>query len=115
MSKEEFKNLPEGIEYWTADMVAECLPYQEFLPKDYGPWETLYHKLWSFLEEAENPTPLGGDGSNGTVEEPCGRRDLKNDDKTSHWWMRLSLEERKAITLAWQYEFSKYENSKGGK
>lgn len=54
-----------GLAHWTADEIAECLPISDNLSR----------KLWQFLKDAKNPTPLGGDGSNGTVEEPAGRLD----------------------------------------
>ena len=90
--------IPDGLEYYTADEVAECLNYEEHLTKEEG--KDLYRKLWGFLHEAQNPTPLGGDGSNGTVETPGGRLDLDNDDKAGHWWFRLEEKEQRALTLA---------------
>jgi len=91
--------MPKALEYWTADEVAECLDYRGFLPESYYKDDEyrLSRKLWSFLDEAENPTPIGGDGSNGTVEYPCGRQDLANDDKTRHWWHKLDFIEQRAI------------------
>lgn len=88
--------MPIGLQYWTADEVAECLDYDRYLEKVDA--DALYARLWGFLGEAENLTPLGGDGSNGTVEYPCGRQGLHNDDKTHHWWHRLTDAEREAIT-----------------
>lgn len=79
---------PPMLEYWTADEVAECLD---------GLGNNLYIKLWSFVGAATNPTPLGGDGLNGTVETPDGRLDSANDDKTPHWWHKLTDDERKVI------------------
>jgi len=79
---------PAELEYWTADEVAECIP---------GVGNDLYRKLWRALSEAKNPTPLGGDGSNGTVEYPDGRRSPDNDDKAPHWWGELTEEERQTI------------------
>ena len=97
--------VPQGLEFWTADAVAECLSYSKFLPDDYpGGWTTLYSKLWSFLSTAQNPTPLGGDGTGGTVETPDGRLDLRNDDKASHWWKRLTDVEQAAIRAAYAAE-----------
>ena len=90
--------MPKSLELWTADEVAECLSYEKFLGKTEG--SELYRKLWSFLNEAENPTPLGGDGTNGTVETPCGRLSLENDDKAGHWWNRLTEKEQSAISSA---------------
>ena len=92
--------MPEGLEYWTADEVAECLSFEEHLPPDYSGAST-YSKLWKFLSDAENPTPLGGDGSNGTVETPDGRLGLDNDDKPRHWWHLLVEEEQAAIAKAY--------------
>ena len=94
--------MPEALEYWTADEVAECLDYRSFLPVSYyqeDQWR-LSRKLWGFLNEAENPTPIGGDGSDNTVEYPCGRQDLDNDDKSHHWWNKLDFVEQHAITCA---------------
>ena len=97
--------VPQGLEFWTADTVAECLSYSKFLPDDYpGGWTTLYSKLWSFLSTAQSPTPLGGDGTDGTVETPDGRLDLRNDDKASHWWKRLTDVEQAAIRAAYAAE-----------
>lgn len=79
--------------YWTADEVAECLN-----PKVTG----LYEKLWTFLEIAKNPTPVGGDGSNNTVEDPTARFDLANDDKASYWWPKLTEKEQIAINKAYE-------------
>jgi len=85
-------NMPKGLKYWTADEVAECL-------NGIGP--DLYRKLWDILDEAENPTPLGGDGSNGTVETPDGRLDLDNDDKAGHWWAKITPVEQATIRDAY--------------
>lgn len=99
--------MPEGLDYWTADQVAECLSYSKHLPADYaGGWTALYARLWSFLAEATNKTPLGGDGSDGTVETPDGRLDLANDDKAGHWWGRLTPVEQVAIRDAYIKETS---------
>lgn len=92
-------DIPDGLSYWTADEVAECLEYYKYLSKDDG--DTLYKKLWQFLNEASNPTPLGGDGTNGTVEYPCGRQSLANDDKAGHWWGRLNEAEQAAVRAAY--------------
>ena len=89
------KQVPEWIERWTADEVAECISYQPHLTKPEA--DELYVKLWGFLEDANNRTPQGGDGSNGTVEEPAARLDLANDDKAGHWWHLLEAKEQDAI------------------
>ena len=80
-------DMPAGLEYWTADEVAECLDYHKGLTEAEA--DVLYRKLWGFLAEAKNATPLGGDGSSGTVETPDGRLSLENDDKAGHWWAPL--------------------------
>lgn len=96
-------DMPTKIEYWTADSVAECLDYHKYLD---GDGMDLYRKLWGFLSEAAEAgeaTPLGGDGTNGTVETPDGRlSDAK--DKPKHWWHRLTEAEQKAISLACRAE-----------
>jgi len=96
--------MPPGLEFRTADEVAECLDYGLHLPAEYGGWEKLYGRLWGFLAEASNPTPLGGDGSDGTVEHPDGRRDLANDDKARHWWAKLDPVEQRAVAEAYRSE-----------
>lgn len=78
--------MPAKLELWTADEVAECLD---------GVPMGLYRKLWTIVSEAKNPTPLGGDGSNGTVETPDGRLSPDNDDK--NWWGKLSEEHQKIL------------------
>ena len=84
------KRIPSGLAHWTADEVAECLSVSD----------SLYRKLWQILGDAKNPTPAGGDGSDGTVETPCGRLDLRNDDKAKHWWKKLNDSERAEIATA---------------
>ncbi len=91
--------MPEGLKYWTADAVAECLSYGYYIENP----SSLYHKLWGFLDDADNPTPLGGDGEGGTVEEPSGLLG-DNDDKTPHWWGHLTAQEQQAIVKAYEDE-----------
>ena len=93
MEKERV-DMPAGLSHWTADEVAECL----------GVPSELYQKLWGFLNDATNPTPLGGDGSCGTVEEPSGRWDEDNDDKAPHWWGKLDVREQALIAEAYNQE-----------
>ena len=87
--------MPDGLTYWTADEVAECLP---------GIGHDLYRKLWEILSDAKNPTPMGGDGSNGTVETPDGRYDSDNDDKTPQWWSKLAPADQAIIRDAYRKE-----------
>ncbi len=90
--------IPEGLLSWTADQIAECLSYDKYLPKDNG----LYAKLWKILGDASNPTPLGGDGSNGTVQTPSERHDEEHDDKAPAFWSQLTHGEQKALLLAYR-------------
>lgn len=94
--------IPEGLELWTADEICECVGYRAYLSKTDA--DALDRKLWGFVNEATNPTPLGGDGSDGTVEDPDARRNPSNDDKPRHWWPRLTVAEQTAIQEAWKNE-----------
>ena len=78
--------------------MAECLRY---FPDDREKRDKLYATLWDILSRCKNKTPAGGDGSDGTVEHPDGRHDLKNDDKPGHWWHMLSDEDATELTNAW--------------
>ncbi len=93
--------IPEGLEYWTADEVAECLSYTRYLDGGRPAGDVLYVKLWKHLSEASNPTPIGGDGSEGTCEDPSERLSLANDDKAAHWWGKLNAEEQYAVAKAY--------------
>lgn len=93
---------PHRIEYWTADEVAECLSVRKFLTPEQD--RALYIKLWEFVNESKNPTPVGGDGTDGTVETPGERLSSKNTDKVPHWWGRLESHEQEAITKAVEKE-----------
>lgn len=86
--------MPEGLEYWTLDEVAECL----------NVGMDLYRKLWKLLDDCENVTPIGGDGSNDTVEYPDARYGTTEDDKARQWWNKLTQEEQKEICDAWEQE-----------
>tara|TARA_R100001082_G_scaffold61442_1_gene34265 strand:- start:313 stop:618 length:306 start_codon:yes stop_codon:yes gene_type:complete len=95
--------MPYELVFWTLDEIAEALPYAKHLPdgQDY----VLYARLYELRRAATNPTPLGGDGSNGTVETPEERLDLSNDDKTEHWWGKLTSQQQQALVSAVQDEF----------
>ena len=93
---------PQWAEYWTADAVAECLPY---FPDDREKRDRLYVKLWDILAKCKNQTPRGGDGSDGTVEYPDGQYDLDNDDKARHWWHMLTDEESSELNSAYRREY----------
>ena len=95
--------LPHTIRRWTADEVAECLDYRSHLSRAES--DILYTRLWDFCNDATNPTPTGGDGSEGvyggkTVETPGERLDEANDDKVPHFWERLTTCQQEAISLA---------------
>lgn len=85
--------MPSDLTYWRADQVAECVS---------GITDALYARLWQIQIAASNPTPLGGDGTNGTVETPDAQLDLLNDDKSGHWWAQLSRAEQSQIAGAFQ-------------
>ena len=95
------KTVPNWAIYWTADEMAECLPY---FPDDPEKRDRLYATLRDILIRCKNKTPTGGDGADGTVEHPDGRRDLKNDDKPGHWWHMLADAEAAELTAAYQRE-----------
>lgn len=90
--------IPPTYQLLTVDQVAECVDYHRWMERAES--QALYTKLWAILDDCLNPTPLGGDGSRGTVETPDGRLDSENDDKAPHWWDRLSIREQSAIVLA---------------
>ena len=71
---------PEELKLWTGDECAECLPISRDLSSI----------LWGLVNDASNPTPMGGDGSNGTVETSDGRLSEKNDDKMANLWVKLN-------------------------
>lgn len=96
------RSMPEGLKYWTVDEVAECLNYHKHIDDH----EALYAKLWRLLGEAQNKTPLGGDGSGGTVEYPDARDGLDNDDKMGAVWEKLTEDEQNAIVKAYEEENS---------
>lgn len=111
MDKDTTIEMPEGLTYWTADEVANCLSYNKHLPPDYvaahydGNKWGLCSRLEDIAYSATNPTPMGGDGSNGTVETPDGRLDEDNDDKAPHWWGSLTTVEQSAIAAAYAAEY----------
>ena len=97
MQEEEKGRWRPYIYNWTADEVAECLPLRDFLTAEED--KKLYIKLWGFVN-SENPTPVGGDGSNGTVETPEERLNPSNTDKVPNFWDKLSQKEQTAINKA---------------
>ena len=96
--------ITEDLKYWQAHQIAECLPYENFLDKESG--DDLYVKLWNIQNNSENQTPMGGDGSNGTMETPDDLMNLEYTDKAIHFWDQLTEEEKIAILKAYDFEFS---------
>lgn len=87
------KNMPGCYEYTTADAVAECFE---------GISKTMCSRLWHFVGEAERAGtahPLGGDGSNGTVEEPVITNGKYASDMAAVW-PKLTDEERDELIEA---------------
>ncbi len=100
---------PKQFVYWTADEIENCIDptgeYDGALTEEQ--WHAVMNKLAAFTCEAIDAgtaTPLGGDGSNGTVETPDGRLDPANTDKAPHWWHRLEAFEQRAYCLAYNKE-----------
>lgn len=91
--------MPEGLEYWTCDEVAECLSFDD-------PGNELYSKLWTILDNANKVTPIGGDGNNGTVEYPDARYGTTEDDKAKQWWAKLTKDEQIRIADAYNKDYS---------
>ena len=70
---------PEILRYYSVDEVAETVS---------GIDETTYVELWKCLEAAEqdgNSKPLGGDGSDGTTEEPIVSSGEYSSDLVAAW------------------------------
>ena len=82
-----------------ADVVAETVNYWKHLEGlEDGCGMRLYSKLWDFHNRATDPTPEGGDGSNGTVE--CPQDVTPGNDTGSHWWGVLDDDEKEALVSA---------------
>lgn len=82
-------NCPSDIDFLTCDQIAECY---DGISKD------LYKKLWEITSAASNAgkaQPLGGDGSNGTVEYPMICSSYDNNLKQA--WQYFTPDERKLI------------------
>lgn len=75
-------------QYWTPDEIAEALG---------GISLALTARLWELMDKMPEHKPLGGDGSNGTVEwpEPTQKR-----HSVEAVWEYLTESEREAINLA---------------
>lgn len=82
---------PPELTYWAADDIAECLPVSK----------ALCIKLWGLKNDSSNPTPVGSEAA----ETPDCLLDLKCDDKPSHWWHKLTPQERLEVWEATVDEF----------
>jgi len=88
---------PDWAAGWTVDEVAECLG---------GLGAELPGKLWGFLQDVPQAkrTPLGGDGTDGTVETPDGRLGAFG-DKLDANWDRLDFMEQALILDRYAAEY----------
>ena len=73
-------NMPVELTHWTADEIAECLS----VGRD------LYVRLYEIKSEANNPTPVW-------TQYPEYRIGSEFDDKTPHFWTKLTTEEQSII------------------
>jgi hypothetical protein len=90
---EDIEHPPEAFVYYTVDEVAETVS---------GISSDTYAELWDILIEAEihgTAKPLGGDGSNGTAEEPIVSSGEYASDLVSAW-SKLSKEAKVNIHKA---------------
>jgi hypothetical protein len=86
-------NIPNGLQYLRPDELAEC----------YSVGDELYRKLWeitSELEQTGQAVPLGGDGSDGTIECPP-EPDAFMHGKMGAVWDRFTQNEQEFLTKAW--------------
>lgn len=86
--------MPDGLEFWTPDEVAECLAVST----------ATYRRLWEVLADLEwagKAVPLGGDGSDGTIETPP-EPDAYPEGKMGAVWRQLTEAERTEIAEAFK-------------
>jgi len=84
---------PEALSYFSVDEVAECVE---------GITPDTYTELWKCLEEADKAgtaKPMGGDGSDGTTEEPIISSGTYGSDLVAAW-PKLSEAARRNICEA---------------
>lgn len=85
------KKCPEEFAWVQIDTIAEC----------YDIPMALYTKIWGILGELEaagKASPVGGDGSDGTIEEPVIGAGYA--DELSKCWRRFTAEEQRQILTA---------------
>ena len=79
MSKLDITKAPEAFSHFSVDEVAECVE---------GITKETYAELWQSLEDAHKAgtaKPLGGDGSDGTIEEPVITSGSYDSDLVAAW------------------------------
>ena len=84
--------IPTGLEYWTADEIAECLG---------GIAMATRQRLWEFVGGTDDK-PLGGDGSNGTTEIPIVDHSYGNQPRA--FWSKLTKAQQEEIATAYKAE-----------
>lgn len=104
---------PEWTWLWSPDDAAECLEYQQEMRILGADPDALYAKLWRFVQRAKEESfqlpPLGGDGSDGTVEEPAIRLETMLEGvgaSLAFWWDELTDLERRALDSAYKADFN---------
>ena len=88
MSDIDITQPPGKLRYHSVDEVAECVS---------GLTDATYSELWATLEEAHkagNAKPLGGDGSDGTIEEPVVTSGEYDSDLAAAWPKRSEAARR---------------------
>lgn len=87
----------EGLRSWTPDQVAECLSVGR------DTYSTLWELLSNLIARGE-AVPLGGDGSDGTIEYPA-EQDAYMSGKMGAVWHLLSVKQQEDINQAYQADF----------
>ena len=107
---------PTWAKNYTLDEAAECLSYHSILrvllghEKGTEEGHRLHGILWDLLANTDKETraPLGGDGSDGTVETPAERAekimDGSSDCLAVHWAKLEDLHQR-ALDESWRKEW----------
>ena len=86
--------IPVGLMFMSADTVAECLPYQNYLEE--AEWTALYQKLWAIVAEHEGePVYPEIDGNPSRME-------------AGDHWSRLTEAEQVALVSALEEEEAKW-------
>ena len=86
----------EAAKYWTPDEVAEALD---------GISDATSSRLWALMNQMKEHAPLGGDGSNGTVEWP---EPIEEGHSVRAIWHLLTEDERREINAAFEAQESAF-------